>query len=273
MRFKKGSAISLFFMIISLFAIKPTLNIDHYFPAESNPVMGMAVGFDEKEYLSCTGDPEDIFSQGTITVKYEKGKTYMKTISDKCYDGQIYEYYCEGSSPALKRYTCPGECESGRCLESGTYCGDGYINQGSEMCDGEDTGTNNCKDYGYAGGKLGCSSDCTYDFSECTNCKDTDQLSYYTKGTVNEKYTDYCADYTKKSVVEFHCTENCVSSVVYRCPHGCFEGRCVYQHQTCEPGFICAGRGLAFLNSDCTRSNFVDCPEETACTEGACVSQ
>jgi hypothetical protein len=56
-------------------------------------------------------------------------------------------------------------------------CGDGVINQTSEVCDGADLGGQTCTDVGFLGGTLACNADCTLNASSCTGvpfCGDGD---------------------------------------------------------------------------------------------------
>lgn len=48
-----------------------------------------------------------------------------------------------------------------------SVCGDGIV-EFDEQCDGSDLGGATCESLGFSGGTLGCTSNCTYDTSNCT---------------------------------------------------------------------------------------------------------
>lgn len=52
---------------------------------------------------------------------------------------------------------------------SGQICGDGVV-QGTEECDGTDLGAGMCSIAGCSSGELACSSNCTLDYSGCSDC-------------------------------------------------------------------------------------------------------
>lgn len=65
---------------------------------------------------------------------------------------------------------CASDCfayDYASCL-SNPICGDGVVN-GSESCDGFDFGSDSCAVQGFSGGSLACFSDCTTDYSGCSN--------------------------------------------------------------------------------------------------------
>jgi len=51
---------------------------------------------------------------------------------------------------------------------TGPYCGDGII-QGNEQCDGANLGGKTCAELGYLSGNLSCTSQCIFDFGNCTS--------------------------------------------------------------------------------------------------------
>ena len=65
-----------------------------------------------------------------------------------------------------------GSCSldrQGRAAQSqspGSKCGNGVLELG-EYCDGKQLGGASCNQHGFIGGTLGCSADCTFDFSSC----------------------------------------------------------------------------------------------------------
>jgi hypothetical protein len=66
---------------------------------------------------------------------------------------------------------CAGDCtyDVSNCFGGGGgVCGDGMWDF-DEDCDGADI-FGSCTDFGYPGGELGCSDDCTFDFSGCNDC-------------------------------------------------------------------------------------------------------
>ncbi len=53
--------------------------------------------------------------------------------------------------------------------ETGPFCGDGELQAGEgEQCDGDDLGGAACEDFGYYGGELSCSGDCTFELAGCS---------------------------------------------------------------------------------------------------------
>jgi hypothetical protein len=66
---------------------------------------------------------------------------------------------------------CAGDCtyDVSNCFgDGGGVCGDGVWDF-DEDCDGADI-FGSCTDFGFPGGELGCSADCTFDFSGCNDC-------------------------------------------------------------------------------------------------------
>ncbi len=75
-------------------------------------------------------------------------------------DGQCTDFYDE----YLQDWSCKAKgFEDPDC----GYCGNGAREVG-EYCDGSSFGNTNCTSYGYSGGTLGCTADCTPDLRSCT---------------------------------------------------------------------------------------------------------
>jgi len=82
---------------------------------------------------------------------------------DCCADKQLV-CDCDCDDPSAQTPSDPA-CEA---LCNPVQCGDGEIG-GAEACDGEDVGGQSCADFGFTGGSLGCSAECTIDTSACTS--------------------------------------------------------------------------------------------------------
>ena len=61
------------------------------------------------------------------------------------------------------------ECTS-KCLPA--LCGDGFLHQGVEACDGADLGGQTCEGLGFDGGDLACAPGCVFDTAACAACGD-----------------------------------------------------------------------------------------------------
>ena len=72
-------------------------------------------------------------------------------------------------------------------------CGDGIVN-GFETCDGINFGFDSCADQGFVGGSLSCFSDCTTDYSGCSDtatnlCDPFNATTLRTPATLNDSFT------------------------------------------------------------------------------------
>lgn len=95
--------------------------------------------------------------------------------SEQCDDGNKNSGDGCSSSCLVERY-CNDENEFAACTG---WCGDGEVN-GPEVCDGDNSGYYKCEFFGYYGGTLTCSDDCT------------EFLTHYCSG--------FCGDGTQNSV-------------------------------------------------------------------------
>ncbi len=133
-----------------------------------------------------------------------------------------------------------GNCQAGNCYPNGPRCGDGVINQKTEVCDGTNLDGKTCQLLGYASGSLGCLENCIFDTSKCvkeTKCEDSDGgKDYYAKGLVKSCVGDSCTqasdvcsqDSAGKELIEEYCGDDgLIYSAGYRCPNGCKDGACI----------------------------------------------
>ncbi|MBU1219783.1 hypothetical protein KKF34_05815 [Myxococcota bacterium] len=95
--------------------------------------------------------------------------------SEQCDDGNSNSGDGCSASCLVERY-CTDENETASCTG---WCGDGQVN-GPEVCDGDNFGYYTCEFFGYYGGTLSCSDDCT------------EFLTHYCSG--------FCGDGTQNSV-------------------------------------------------------------------------
>ena len=68
--------------------------------------------------------------------------------------------------PALSSFLLAAALFANACEEDEPACGDG-VRAAVEACDGEDLNGMTCASLGYASGSLACSSECSFDFSDC----------------------------------------------------------------------------------------------------------
>lgn len=69
-------------------------------------------------------------------------------------------------NPVCGDDVCEGEETAQSCPEDCTGCGNG-VRDGTEHCDGDDLGGEDCQSQGFAGGILACQEDCTLDALAC----------------------------------------------------------------------------------------------------------
>jgi hypothetical protein len=90
------------------------------------------------------------------------------------------------------------------------YCGDGVIN-GTELCDGSDTGSATCESLGYVSGTLTCNATCDgYDESGCNECDD-------------------CTDCDGQACTD-HVCGTCVTDSDCCAPLYCYRGHCEFPY-------------------------------------------
>lgn len=84
-----------------------------------------------------------------------------------------------------------GDCEGG----NGARCGDGRRDSG-EACDGSDFGGQTCVDHEFAGGRLGCTTRCTIEYSGCVSSICGDGVRQGTEACDGRDFGGRsCADY------------------------------------------------------------------------------
>jgi len=153
-------------------------------------------------------------------------------------EGYVREYYCNGTTPWPKLYSCTYGCVAGAC--SPPVCtdadGDGFALEGG------DCGAVDCDDGNpdvYPGAAEVCDNgidddcDALTDGSDpaCLPCTDSDGgLAYFRQGTVTDlagnSYGDVCSD-TSGQLTEYYCDASFnVQSELFACPESCVDGAC-----------------------------------------------
>ncbi|MCA9708260.1 MAG: hypothetical protein KDK70_20585 [Myxococcales bacterium] len=180
--------------------------------------------------------------------------------------------------------------QTGACLPSciSASCGDLFIHEGVEACDGINTGAQSCMTQGYDAGVLTCSDDCsTLVTSNCHTCGNgLVEASEICDGTAYEGNVD-CSDYTPANTTpsggSLQCTNNCTMINIGNCTY-CGDGM-VEGSEVCEAGqfggadcatyatggntvsggaLACVGNCMMIDSSDCTYcgDGMVDTGEE-----------
>jgi hypothetical protein len=142
------------------------------------------------------------------------------------------------------------------------YCGDDARNQLNEDCDGIDLDGKTCSAFGFSGGSLGCTSDCKFDTSFCTEpgdkiCGDNNVDKPNDGGTLEEcdgANLDgrICIDFDDYSFGVLGCTSICqfdFSNCISLPPPMCGDGKVNQITEDCD-GFDIGG--LACSDFGCT---------------------
>jgi hypothetical protein len=82
----------------------------------------------------------------------------------------VFSLFIVSSQQQIGEYsgTLLGNCEGNICTIGSPNCGDGTVNQGVEQCDGSDLNGETCSSLvSGSSGILSCSSQCTFDTSQC----------------------------------------------------------------------------------------------------------
>ena len=138
--------------------------------------------------------------------------------NEDIYSGSVLISSDSNNNNRVVRLFCWGQEEEEEDEVIVFSCGDGLIN-GSEKCDGINLGGKTCQSQGFESGNLKCTTECTFNFSGCTDC------------LLEETDEDFCLKYGK----------NC----------GMFSGTDICQQirttdcGTCVAPEICGGGGVS----------------------------
>jgi hypothetical protein len=91
-----------------------------------------------------------------------------RAISEPCEGADLGGATCANLGYDGGELSCDGTCnyDLSECIGSGPDCGDG-VAEGDEMCDGTDLRGLSCEDFGFTGGALDCSPQCTLSLFNC----------------------------------------------------------------------------------------------------------
>jgi len=141
-------------------------------------------------WLSCTdsdgGKNSDVAGEVTLEYSYY-GKEKSKTLSDKCSDDTIHEYYCKANKYARSTKICQFGCEAGACVAP----------ECTDSDDGIDINT-----YG-------------------------EVVASDMKGYLGTDYCGTDDGGNTWWVAEYYCENGELQSKIFNCPNGCVNGACV----------------------------------------------
>ena len=152
-----------------------------------------SLGFDSGT-LRCTGcafNTASCISTGSVC-----GNGIIET-GEVCDGFNVSGFTCVDFSAASGTVRCNPDCldyDLSGCVAD-TFCGDGVVN-GFETCDGFDFGTDSCFAQGFAGGSLSCLSDCSTDYTGCSDtatnlCDPFSATTLRTPATLNDSLTGF----------------------------------------------------------------------------------
>jgi hypothetical protein len=142
---------------------------------------------DKKDFGGATCGTEGYQEGGSLSCRNDCTIDYMKCeAGDFCGNGQLnWGEQCEVEYMEERGITCEtlgygsGTLKCDRCVYdtskcSGiqTECGNGIIEAG-EDCDGYIERKYTCNQFGFSGGSLGCTNECTFDISTCEEADDS----------------------------------------------------------------------------------------------------
>ncbi len=89
--------------------------------------------------------------------------------SEACDGADLAGRTCESLGLGPGTLACSASCKFDTLgCSAPPRCGDGVINQATEVCDGADLGGHTCTDAGFLSGTLSCNADCTLNAGGCT---------------------------------------------------------------------------------------------------------
>ncbi|MEO1171533.1 MAG: hypothetical protein AAFX94_05710, partial [Myxococcota bacterium] len=146
-------------------------------------------------------------------------------------------------------------------------CGDGIITA-DEQCDGDQFRPNGCRDFGFVGGRLRCTTACTVNVDACTLCgngeiDDGEQCDGADLGGQN------CENHGLSAEGTLGCTDSCTFDISQcnECGNGIAEGT-----EECDgrdlPGRNCITEGFAGGTLNCSDTCLVDTASCFRCGDG-----
>ena len=172
--------------------------------------------------------------------------------SEQCDGSEFRDATCSDVGCGSGSPTCTSSCtvDYSSCTGCAT-CGDGVINQASEICDGSDFGAASCSDVGCGSGLPTCTAACTLDYASCTGCPTCGD------GVINQE-SEVCDgdDFGSASCTDVGCGSG---------PPSCTDS-CTIDYSTCT-GCPTCGDGLVNQASEqCDGTDF----GEAACADVGC---
>ena len=194
-------------------------------------------------------------------------------IDPDCIDGTVASCeYCDGEGSCSLAFSgCPGDIDPAQnwlCAGGTAACGDG-VSEPPEQCDRVDLRGLDCTDFGFSGGTLACTANCTFDTSGCTGgpvcgddtiqppevCDGTD-LGYLTGATCED------AGFTGGTLA---CNATCDNFDLTACAGGPPGWTCPVWFYGTADGCDC---GCGALDPDCIDGMVASC--EYCDVEGSC---
>ena len=163
--------------------------------------------------------------------------------------------------------TCPpgwacryvDELSEARCFAPIGTCGNGIL-EGTEQCDGEDTGGASCSTIGYSGGYLTCTADCEHDVEYCYG--PTCALLCTEPGHICVGSTPQ----TQTCVPACNADQTCDDGTLTCCDGGCVD--VANDPNNCNGcGVHCEG---TCINTVCVDACGNTCTETSTCCSGSC---
>ena len=104
-------------------------------------------------------------SDGASATSTAASESESDTAAPACGDGQL-----DPGEACDDGNLDDGDACTSKCLPA--LCGDGFVHQGVEECDGADLGGQTCAALGFDGGDLACAPGCLLDTAACAACGD-----------------------------------------------------------------------------------------------------
>ncbi len=121
----------------------------------------------------CTRGCKYDYSNCTTVQPPRCGDGYVNTPNEQCDGGDLNGQSCVSRGFTRGDLACGGNCmfdESYCTTDTPPRCGDNFVNQDFEYCDGTDLNGNSCESRGFVSGTLRCTGSCAFDPRECSMC-------------------------------------------------------------------------------------------------------
>lgn len=118
---------------------------------------------------ACTYD----YSNCTSVQPPRCGDGYVNTPNEQCDGGDLNWQSCVSRGFTRGDLACGDNCmfdESYCTTDTPPRCGDNFVNQNFEYCDGTDLNENSCESRGFVSGTLSCTGSCSFDPRGCSMC-------------------------------------------------------------------------------------------------------